>query len=325
MYFCIHLLFFTTDLYMSNQRRLSQNQFIGLKKDLMLKFHEGAQYICVDIGAEELYVYNANEDPILIAAGGVFTPPLRVFASDVNISPASSGNPTDLEVDTFNQGLPVPYKDTIMYYTGDNVASSPTTVVFHVDGAGAVTKISGGNAATTTETYAPGGTYVANQLIFQTSPTTGHPTLYRRIADGTAGAIFNAAEELLWTHLASLGVVRQFIGETALSPAAPGFPTQAEIAVFTTAINRRDLIYYYTGTDTATDNIIRSYHVDVLGNLTPLHGQTRAEDITYGNLPEYASLALATTALGTNRPFRWSQINFDGVISPNGSQSGITK
>ena len=43
------------------------------------------------------------------------------------------------------------------------------------------------------------------------------------------------------------------------------------------------------------------------------------------NPPEYASHADALVALGDGELFRWSQVNTDGVISPFGSQLGITQ
>jgi len=42
-------------------------------------------------------------------------------------------------------------------------------------------------------------------------------------------------------------------------------------------------------------------------------------------LPTYDSLTEATTALGVGRFFFWSEANTDGVVSPSGSNLGITK
>lgn len=49
-------------------RRLSQNQFIGFKRDLPLSFYEGATYISID--TKELYMYDENELPVLLTGTG---------------------------------------------------------------------------------------------------------------------------------------------------------------------------------------------------------------------------------------------------------------
>lgn len=313
---------------MLNQRRLSQNQFIGLKRDLMLKFHEGAQYLCVDIGAEELYVYNANEDPILIASTGDFSLPVRAFAADTNVSPAIVGNPTELEINNWNQSLPVPFKDTVIYYTGNDTGVDETILSFHSDGNETITKLSSlSNDASLSKSYIPSTEYLENEIIYQVSPTTGHPTLYRRIADGTSGLVFDASEELLWLQMSSLGINRLFLGDTGLSPAVALTPSVAEVEAYISSISIRDAVLYYTGTDIASDKTTYSFDVDASGKVTPMFSpsEVKIEDVVYGGLNEYDSMALALTDLGPNKPFRWSQINIDGVPSPNGSQHGITK
>jgi len=52
----------------NSQRRLSQNQFIGLKVDLPLTYLEGASYIAVDTG--EFYIYNRAELPVYVGGTG---------------------------------------------------------------------------------------------------------------------------------------------------------------------------------------------------------------------------------------------------------------
>lgn len=47
--------------------------------------------------------------------------------------------------------------------------------------------------------------------------------------------------------------------------------------------------------------------------------------IDLSKIAEFDSLAQASVSLGINKYFRWSEINIDGVPSPNGSQLGVTK
>ena len=47
-----------------HNRRLSQNQFVGLKEFLPLTFYAGSQYMAYDVG--ELWGYDIFEQPFLI-------------------------------------------------------------------------------------------------------------------------------------------------------------------------------------------------------------------------------------------------------------------
>jgi len=63
----------------------------------------------------------------------------RVFADELTVSPATPGAPTEAEIAAFASAGG--HTDTIIYYTGTNVATDPVTYVFHVDASGNVTEI----------------------------------------------------------------------------------------------------------------------------------------------------------------------------------------
>ena len=108
--------------------------------------------------------------------------------------------------------------------------------------------------------------YEADDVVVAVSPTTGHTTLYKRIADGTSGATFDDAEEALFTPMASLGADEVFADDTTVAPATAGAPTEAEIAAFAVANDTLDTLVYYTGTDVAGDAASYIYNVDASGN-----------------------------------------------------------
>ena len=61
----------------------------------------------------------------------------RVFLSDAAVGPATAGAPTVAEI-TAAAGA---NRDTILYYTGTNLATDPVTYAYHIDAAGAVTQL----------------------------------------------------------------------------------------------------------------------------------------------------------------------------------------
>lgn len=129
-------------------RRLSQNQFIGLKVDLPLSYIQGATYLATD--TEELFMYNDEELPILIGSGSVGSSGQeRAFASTSAVGALAGLTPTESEIKTWNDGLPEPYVDTIIYYTGSETSTDPTIAAFHVDTEGAVTDLSGDEQSVT--------------------------------------------------------------------------------------------------------------------------------------------------------------------------------
>ena len=131
---------------MSGTRRLSQNQFIGDRVDLPLKMVEGSQYIAVD--TKELYIYDSVEDPILIASSSIIdSSNSRLFLSLVNIAAADSSAPTETEVETWNDSLPIPYSDVVCHYTGTNTSTDDTLLAFHIDKDGQVTSLGGGSSS----------------------------------------------------------------------------------------------------------------------------------------------------------------------------------
>jgi hypothetical protein len=119
--------------------------------------------------------------------------------------------------------------------------------------------------------------YEANAVVTAVSPTTGHQTIYRRIAAGTSGATFNAAEEALHLTLATAGRNELHIDNTSLAAsglATAGNPTIAEIEAWValSANVIADGIVYYTGTDTATDTPTYVYWIDAAGSAIKLVG-----------------------------------------------------
>lgn len=89
--------------------------------------------------------------------------------------------------------------------------------------------------------------------------------------------------------------------------------------------------------DGHTHDIIISYDKD--SNTFVVDGITNQETHTHEahivgipktsddvkNALEFNSILEATSELGINKYFRWSEKNLDGVTSPNGSQFGITR
>ena len=72
--------------------------------------------------------------------------------------------------------------------------------------------------------WLPNNPYVINEEVTMVSPTTGHITLYRRTAAGTSGATFDAAEEVEWTTISSVGSNRKFADNTTIAPEIAGAP-----------------------------------------------------------------------------------------------------
>ncbi len=72
---------------------------------------------------------------------------------------------------------------------------------------------------------------------------------------------------------------RVFLSNTAVSPATAGSPTITEIT--TAAGVNRNVILYYTGTDTATDTPTFVYHIDKSGVVTLIQEPAGAGGITY--------------------------------------------
>ena len=93
--------------------------------------------------------------------------------------------------------------------------------------------------------------------------------MYKVVAPYTSPAIFNAADvEIELTG--SVANDRVFADETTVAPAIDDQPTVVEMTAFALAGNHTDTIIYFTGTDTATDPILRVYHVDNSGVVTEM-------------------------------------------------------
>ena len=125
----------------NDQARLSQNQYIGLKKELFPKKKKGSSYLAYD--TEELYIYNHLDRPVLVAGanieGDLASPRVFLPASELSIDYMNVIN--ESQVSEWNSSLAEPKKDTIIFYTGNDDSSSVIKQVFHVDINGDVTPI----------------------------------------------------------------------------------------------------------------------------------------------------------------------------------------
>lgn len=125
----------------NDQARLSQNQYIGLKKELFPKKKKGSSYLAYD--TEELYIYNHLDRPVLVAGanieGDLASPRVFLPASELSIDYMNVIN--ESQVSEWNSSLANPKKDTIVFYTGNDDSSSVIKQVFHVDINGDVTPI----------------------------------------------------------------------------------------------------------------------------------------------------------------------------------------
>ena len=125
----------------NDQARLSQNQYIGLKKELFPKKKKGSSYLAYD--TEELYIYNHLDRPVLVAGanieGDIASPRAFLPASELSVDYMNVIN--ESQVSEWNLSLANPKKDTIVFYTGNDDSSSIIKQVFHIDINGDVTPI----------------------------------------------------------------------------------------------------------------------------------------------------------------------------------------
>lgn len=116
--------------------------------------------------------------------------------------------------------------------------------------------------------------YEANAIVTAVSPTTGHQTIYRRIAAGTSGAAFDAAEEALHLTLSTAGKVEAHADDTTVAPAVAGNPTIVEIEAYVALAGtvHADGLLYYTGDDLPASTPTYVYWIDSAGSAVKLQG-----------------------------------------------------
>lgn len=218
------------------------------------------------------------------------------FLSATDVAAADTALPTLAEI-TAAAGT-ADISDAIIYYTGTDVGTDDVTHVYHIDTNGAVQLLRGpttdvnmtgasanaggasGNVPTPTTRQqdlvlhgdatwrgiAPD--WVASRAYSAQAVVVHNGALYRRIADGTSGATFDAAEASSWDVIATAGNARHHLTNTIVAPATAGRPTLAEIQTAVTAAGIESRLAYYTGTDTAADQPISVYDVDGAGTAT---------------------------------------------------------
>lgn len=118
--------------------------------------------------------------------------------------------------------------------------------------------------------------YAANAVVTAVSPTTGHQTIYRRIAAGTSAATFTAVEEALHLTLSTAGNSEAHADDTTVAPAVAGNPTIAEIEAYVALAGTvfADGIMYYTGDDLPASSPTYVYWIDKDGSAIKLVGGT---------------------------------------------------
>lgn len=239
-------------MFKHKQRRLVDNQFIGLKRDLPLTYVEGASYISVD--TEEFFIYNDQELPVLVGSGSISNPAnIRQFAGFTDIGAAEANNPTEDEIEIWNDSLPTPFTDTIIYYTGTDNSTDPTVAAFHTDANASITAIGGdgggvsyedifgGNAiisggvihVTGLQYYVWATAYIINSVYYD-NPVSGFVTL--DTADVTNSRIDVFVINNPGAIIGTVGVVK---GDADVSPVKPSIDliTQVEVSFKIVAAN----------------------------------------------------------------------------------------
>jgi len=213
--------------------------------------------------------FNATEEGSWLAIATIGLD--RQFASDTALSPAAAGTPTETEIEAWADTNNV--YDCLAFYTGTDTSGDTPTYVWWIDVSGVATTLRSATSANDLiSDWTATTTYVANNEVTAVSPTTGHRTLYRRIAGGASGATFNAAEEAEWLAISTIGLANQFADDTTVSPALAGQPTTAEIEVWADGVDVADIIVWYTGTDTSSDPQTKVFYVDAAGSAILLNG-----------------------------------------------------
>jgi hypothetical protein len=119
--------------------------------------------------------------------------------------------------------------------------------------------------------------YEASAVVTAVSPTTGHQTIYRRIAAGTSTGTFTAVEEALHLTLSTAGKTEHHVDNTSLAAlglATAGNPTIAEIEAWVALAANviADGILYYTGDDLTVSTPTYVYWIDAAGSAIKLSG-----------------------------------------------------
>jgi hypothetical protein len=192
--------------------------------------------------------FDATELALWTALGSAGAAATRVFVSNTLMAPVAAGQPTDAEA-TARVGA---NRNTLLYYTGTNTATDPITFAWWIDGAGVVSLLRSptvtagamtGATATVVGTSGPvpvpaigthdlvlhgDGTWsgvapdwVAARAYSAGAVVVNGGRLFRRIAAGTSGATFDAAEVLLWTALSSAAMTGATAGLAGTGGSVP--------------------------------------------------------------------------------------------------------
>ena len=201
---------------------------------------------------------------------------------------ANTAEPTLAEIQTAVTTATL--TDVLVYYTGDDLPASDPTHVYQVDASGVATLL----REPSSTTYTPPARYHVSATLTSAAdvanPTIGE--IEAALVVGTVGTLAyytgddnlaSAATHLYWIDGASQAALiwtadvdavpnnRAHITNTVMAPVSTGLPTDAEAQTAVAAAALTDTVIYYTGTDTATDAVTHSWHVDAAGVVTRMH------------------------------------------------------
>lgn len=197
---------------------------------------------------------------------------------------ANAADPTLAEVTAWASGNSV--VDTLVYYTGTDTPTDPSTHIYSIDAAGAVTEIEDPDnynraflSATLVAAVTPTSPLLSeiqaavtanlytNRLVYYTGTdtSTDSPThVYWADDSGTVTLVKEpSASANPITHITDAQVL-------AVGQVTPNTATIEEIKATASSLSLTDAVVYYTGTDTATDTILQRYYVDGAGEIIEL-------------------------------------------------------
>lgn len=251
-------------------------------------------------------VYDTDKDQIVMYNGAIWkaianSADLNKFGAQIGSVSAAAGLPDGVTAGQIGSGvdeLDVPLTTIASIQTGDTWIVTTAGVIAGIAGddtldVGDLLMATADGAAVAADwvgiqmnindlnlginNWSASTVYAANAVVTAVSPTTGHQTIYRRIAAGTSAATFTAGEEALHLTLATAGNAEAHVTDTALAAsglAVAGNPTIAEIEAYVALATTvfADGIMYYTGDDLPASAPTYVYWIDKDGSAIKLVG-----------------------------------------------------
>jgi hypothetical protein len=120
----------------------------------------------------------------------------RVFASSTAVAPAVPGSPTDAEIAAF--ATTGNHRNVVLYFNGTTVAVTAATHIFHVDGAGAVSRlVAPAGTSSGLSMWGTGTVYAVNNMVVESN------RIYRALTAHTAGVFATDLGAARWVEVSA--------------------------------------------------------------------------------------------------------------------------